>query len=124
MLPYCYGIGGWGGEVGIATHYGLGDLGIQSWMGKNFYTHPGQSWGPPNYLYNPEFPCWEVNGLGCDINHPLPSSTDVKVRAIPLLHLRNIMACSGVNVTFIAEFNVFKYLKFILLLNFEQCEKH
>jgi len=34
------------------------------------------------------------------------------------------MACSGVNLTFIMELNVFTYWKFILLLNFEQFEKH
>jgi hypothetical protein len=49
--------------------------------GEIIFTHmqagPG---GPPNHLYGPESPCWEVNGLGCDINHPLPSSTDVIVR--------------------------------------------
>jgi hypothetical protein len=33
------------------------------------------------------------------------------------------MACSGVNLTFIMEINVFTYWKFILLLNFEQFEK-
>ena len=34
------------------------------------------------------------------------------------------MASSGVNLTFIMELNVFTYWKFILLLNFEQFEKH
>lgn len=34
------------------------------------------------------------------------------------------MACSGVNLAFIMEINVFAYWKFILLLNFEQFEKH
>jgi len=48
--------------------------------GKILHTHPGQTWGPSNHLYNPEYPWREVNGPGCDINHPLPSSTAVKVR--------------------------------------------
>jgi hypothetical protein len=34
------------------------------------------------------------------------------------------MAWSGVNLTFIMELKVFTYWKFILLLNFEQFEKH
>jgi len=36
--------------------------------GKILHTHPGQTWGPSNHLYNPEYPCREVNGPGCDIN--------------------------------------------------------
>jgi hypothetical protein len=38
--------------VGIATHYGLEGLGIESWWGKIFRTNPDQLRGPPSLLYD------------------------------------------------------------------------
>ena len=41
-------------SVGIATHYSLDGLGIESrWgEGENFRTHSDRPWDPPSLLYN------------------------------------------------------------------------
>jgi hypothetical protein len=41
-----------GSSVGIATGYGLDDLGIESRWGKIFRKRPDRPWGPPSLLYN------------------------------------------------------------------------
>jgi hypothetical protein len=41
-----------GSSVGEATHYGLGDLGIESWWDQMFHTHSDRPWGLPSLLFN------------------------------------------------------------------------
>ena len=42
-----------GSSVGIATGYGLGSPGIESWWGGEFFrTRPDWSWGLPSILHN------------------------------------------------------------------------
>jgi hypothetical protein len=38
-------------SVGIATHYGLGDPGLESRWGEIFRTPPDRPWGPRSHLY-------------------------------------------------------------------------
>ena len=38
--------------VGVATRYGLGGPGIESWWGHDFRTRPDRPCGPPTLLYN------------------------------------------------------------------------
>ena len=66
---------------GIATRYGLVGPGIESLCWRHFLTHPDPPWSPPSLLYSGyrlTFP--EVNRPGRGINHPLPSSAEVKER--------------------------------------------
>jgi hypothetical protein len=49
--------------------------------GEIFCTHPDWPWGPPSLLYN----VYQVSFLGvkrpgCGVDHPLPSSAEVKER--------------------------------------------
>jgi hypothetical protein len=66
--------------VGIATHYGLDGLGIESQWGARF-TAPVQTgpWAyPASYTMGTFFP--GVNRLGRGVDHPPPSSAEVKER--------------------------------------------
>jgi hypothetical protein len=74
-------------SVGIATGYGLGGPGIECRWGEVFRVCPYRPWGPPNLLYNGyrvSFP--EVKRPGRGVNHPLPSSAEVKERVELYLH--------------------------------------
>ena len=42
---------GWNSAVGIATHYGLDGLGIESQWGEIFRTRPNRPWGPLSLRY-------------------------------------------------------------------------
>ena len=67
--------------------------------GKNFRTHPDRSWGPPSPLYNgyQVFPGDKAAGHGVD--HPPPSSADVK-EIVELYHYspQAFVACSTFTV--------------------------
>ena len=75
--------------------------------GEIFRTCPDQPWGPPSLLYNGY---WVFPGgkewPGRDTDPSPPSSTMVKGRAIPLLHLwavwpvQSLSACTRVTFTF------------------------
>jgi hypothetical protein len=68
-------------SVGIATRYGLEGQGIESRWGEVFRTRPDRPWGPPSLLYNGywvSFPGVKRPGRGVD--HPAPSSAEVKER--------------------------------------------
>ena len=73
---------GWDSAVGIGTRYGLDGLEIESRLGGEvFHTHPDWPRGPPSLLYNGQevsFP--EVKWPGRVIDHPPPSSAEVKER--------------------------------------------
>ena len=67
--------------LSIATGYGFYAPGIESrgWGCEIFQTRPDQPWGPPSLLYNANwlsFP--EVKRPGRGVDHPPPSSADVK----------------------------------------------
>jgi len=66
-------------SVGIATRYGLDSPGIE-WGGENFRTRPDPSWGSPNLQNNiyGSFP--GVKRPRRDVDHPAPSSAEVKER--------------------------------------------
>ena len=64
--------------VGLATCYRLDGLGIESWQGEIFCTHLVWPWSPPSLQYNGYWSFPQVKWLGCGINHPPPSSTEVK----------------------------------------------
>jgi hypothetical protein len=90
-------------SVSIVTRYGLDIRGSNYNGGKIFHTHPDQLWGPPSLLYKMGTGSFlGVKRPGCGIDHPPPSSAKVKerVRAIPLLLLWALVACSRVNFIF------------------------
>ena len=65
------------------TRYKLGCPGIESrWGGGDiFVTSPDRPWGPPSFLYNVHHISSTVVKLhGGGVNHPLPSSVEVKER--------------------------------------------
>jgi hypothetical protein len=72
-------VGGLGSVVGLATGCGLNGLGIESWWGEIFRTHPDHPWGPPSLLYNGYrvFPRGKER-LGCDADPLPPFSVVVK----------------------------------------------
>jgi len=69
-------------SVGIATHYGLDDPGIESQLGRGgeiFGTCPNQPWESPSLLcYVYRVSCPWVKQLGGDTEKPPPSSAEVK----------------------------------------------
>ena len=70
-----------GSSVGIATRYGLDGPGIESrWGGEIFRTRPDLPWGQPNLLYNGYRVFAGVKRPGCGVDHPSPSSAEVKKR--------------------------------------------
>ena len=91
------------GVIGIATRYGLDGPRIESrWGGGEiFRTCPDRPWGPPSLLYNGyrRFPGVTWPGRGVD--HPHPSSADIKERVE--LHFSSspwdFVACSRVICT-------------------------
>ena len=67
-------------SVGIASRYGLDGSGIESWWGRDF-PHPSRpTQGPthPPIQWRPGLPGVKRSGLGVD--HPPPSSAEVKER--------------------------------------------
>jgi hypothetical protein len=74
----------WGRDssVSIATRYGLDSRGSNPGEGEIFRTRSDRPWGPPNFLYSAyrvSFALVKRPGRGVD--HPLPSSAEVKERA-------------------------------------------
>jgi hypothetical protein len=82
-----------GSSVGIVTGCGLEGPGIESRWGKIFHTSPDWPWGPPSHLYN-RYRVFTGCRMrpGCDAD-PLPPSK--QSRAIPLLSLRDFVACKN-----------------------------
>jgi hypothetical protein len=67
--------------VGIGTRYGLDDPEIESRWDEVFPIYPDRPWGSPSLLYDGylvSFP--EVKQPGRGINHPPPTSAEVKER--------------------------------------------
>ena len=69
---------GWVSVVCIATCCGMVQ-GSNTGGGKIFSTHPGLPWGPPSLLYN-GYRVSFLGWLGHGIDHPPPSSAEVKER--------------------------------------------
>jgi hypothetical protein len=86
--------------VSIATRYGLDGPGSNPCGGEIFCSRLDWPWGPPSLLYNGYWVSFPgVKQLGRGVDHPPPSSAEVKEksRAIPLLPLWAFMACSREN---------------------------
>jgi hypothetical protein len=88
--------------VGIATHYGLDGLGMESRWGRDFL-HPSRPpWGPPSLLCNGY---WVFSGdkrSGRGVDHPPHLAPKLKKEYIlPLIPLWVFVACSNVTFTFI-----------------------
>ena len=67
--------------VGIETRYELDGPGIESRWRQIFRNRPDRPWGPPSLLYSGyrvSFPGVKRPGRG--VNHPNPSSSEVKER--------------------------------------------
>ena len=81
--------------MSIATHYGLDGQGIEpQWGGGIFCTRSDRPWGPPTPLYDAyrvSFPGVKRPGRGVD--HPLPSSAEVKERVELYLHFPTGPSC-------------------------------
>ena len=67
-------------SVGIVTHYRLDGLGIKPWWGKIFCTRPYRPWRPPSLLYKGYHAFPGVKRPGSGVDHPPPSSAEVKKR--------------------------------------------
>jgi hypothetical protein len=66
------------------------NCGLDLGTGKKFFSSPycpGQLWGPSNHLFSGYLvPFPEVEWLGCEADHPPPSSVKVKNKlSLPLL---------------------------------------
>ena len=90
------------GVVGTATPYGLDGPRIESrWAAKIFapvQTGPGSN--PASYKTG--IGLWPgVEGPGRGVNHPPPSSVEVKGTAIPAVPIRAFMECYRANFTYI-----------------------
>jgi hypothetical protein len=73
--------GGRNSSVGIAARYGLDGPVIESLWGTRFSAPVQTPWGPPSLLYNGyrfSFPV--VKRTGRSVDHPPPSSAEVKER--------------------------------------------
>jgi hypothetical protein len=66
-------------------------------------THPDRPWSPPSLLTMGAGSFLGLKRPGRGVDHTLPSSTDVKRKSItiPLFLLWALVACFGVNCTFI-----------------------
>jgi hypothetical protein len=89
------------GVVGTATRYELDGPGTEYRSTRIFRTRPDRFWDPPNLLYNGyrvSFPGVKRPERG--VNHPPPSSAEVKERVElhPLLPLWAFTACSRANL--------------------------
>jgi len=67
-------------SVGIVTHYRLDGLGIKSWWGEISRTHPYWPWRPPSLLCNGYHAFPRIKQPGSGVDHPPPSSAEVKKR--------------------------------------------
>jgi hypothetical protein len=67
-------------SVGITTRYGLEGPGMESRWRRDFSHSSRPPWGPPSLQnrYRVSFP--EVKQQGPGVDHPLPSSVEVKER--------------------------------------------
>jgi hypothetical protein len=88
LYPYRTVVVGWDNSVGIATPYGLDGPGIESRWGARFsarvQTGPGAH--PASYtMCTGSFP--GVKRPGRDVDHPPPSSAEVKERVELYLYL-------------------------------------
>jgi hypothetical protein len=76
----------WDSVVGIATGYGLGDrgVGVRDPVGSRIFSspcRPDQLWGPPNQPpieWVPGAFSLGVKRQGCEADHSLPASAEVK----------------------------------------------
>jgi hypothetical protein len=66
------------GAVGTASRYGLDGPGSNPGGGDIFRTRPNRTWGPPSLLHNMYRVFPGVERLGRGVNHPSPSSAEVK----------------------------------------------
>jgi len=71
---------GRGSSVSIAPRYGLGVRGSNPGGGEIFRIRPDRPWGPPSLLYNGYRVFPEVKRTGRCVDHPPPSSADIKER--------------------------------------------
>jgi hypothetical protein len=71
---------GWDNAVAIATRYGLNGPGIKSRWGEIFCNCPDRPWGPSNLLYKGTRSFLGVEWPRRGVDHPLPSSAEVKER--------------------------------------------
>ena len=69
--------------VGIVAHCGLDGPGIESQWGRDFLHPASYTTGTGSFPW--------VKRLGCGVDHPLPSSTDVKERVELYLGLRGLL---------------------------------
>jgi len=70
-----------GSSVDIATRYGLDGPGIESRWGEVFSTCPDRPWGPRSLLYTMGTGSFSgVKRSEHDVDHPPPSSAQVKER--------------------------------------------
>jgi hypothetical protein len=67
-------------SVGIAPRYRLGGPVIESGEGKIFRTRPDRPWVPPSLLYNGYRIFPEVKRPVRVVDHPPPSSAEIKER--------------------------------------------
>jgi hypothetical protein len=68
-------------SVSIATRYGLDGPGSNPGGAEIFRTRPDRPWGPPSLLYDGyRVSCAGVKRPGRGVNHPPPSSAEVKER--------------------------------------------
>jgi hypothetical protein len=94
-------------SVGIATRYWLDGLGIEFWWGRDFAHTYRLALGPRSLLYNGYRVFPEVKRPGRGVDHPRPSSAEVKESvghtSIPPWAF---VACSRVKFTFTFTFTV------------------
>ena len=94
-------------SVGIATSYVLDDPGIESrWGGEVFRTGADRPWGPPSLLCNG----YQVFFAGRGLDHPLPSSAEVKERVELYLYSLSGAFVVGYMVNWAATQDDFKIL--------------
>ena len=81
-LARIYVFVGWGRSEGIATRYGLDGPGIESRWGTRFSAHLlDRAWDSPSFLYiGYRISFLSVKRPECGVNHPPPSSVEVKGR--------------------------------------------
>jgi hypothetical protein len=79
----CVCVCGPGSSVGIVNDYGLDGPGIESRWGDIFRTSPDRPWGPRSLLYNGYrvfLGSKAAREGGGGVDHPTPSTAEVKVR--------------------------------------------
>jgi hypothetical protein len=71
---------GWDSSVGIGTRYGLDGRGLNPGGGEIFHTRPDRPWGPPSPLNNGYRVFRGGKRPRRGVDHPPPSSAEVKER--------------------------------------------